>query len=126
VDIRKRFKRSQKKSEGQIQAECVDFFRMKYPHYRNLLFAIPNGGFRIAKNAYNLKRQGVVSGVPDMMLAVPSGRYHGLFIEMKRDSQKTTDNQKLMIHRLSEQGYKVVICRSVKQFMDELALYIGG
>ena len=48
-----------------------------------LLFHVPNGGTRDAVEGRHLKQQGVKRGVPDLCLPVPSGRYHGLFLELK-------------------------------------------
>lgn len=48
------------------------------------MFAIPNGGLRDKITASNLKREGVKPGVPDILLPVARGGFHGLFIEMKR------------------------------------------
>lgn len=55
--------------------------------YLQNLFAIPNGGYRNASEAANLKSQGVKAGVPDLMLPVACGQFHGLFIEMKRPKE---------------------------------------
>jgi len=56
-----------------------------------LLFAVPNGGVRNAREAVRLKRQGVMAGVPDIILPVASGGYGGLAIEMKRRDGKRHD-----------------------------------
>ena len=31
-----------KNEEHKIQCSCVSYFRLKYPHLRNMLFAVPN------------------------------------------------------------------------------------
>ena len=60
----------------------ASFATAKYPCL-TLLHHIPNGGSRNQLEARNLKLQGVKSGVPDICLPVPRGKYHGLYIEMK-------------------------------------------
>jgi len=72
---------AQKKiKESDLQALCVRWFRAKYPKYRRLLFAIPNGAN--LKNGYRswakLKKEGAVAGAADLLLAVPSGDIPGL------------------------------------------------
>lgn len=50
--------------------------------FENSLFHIPNGTLQASR----MKKRGlgVRSGVPDIFLALPSGDYHGLWIELKR------------------------------------------
>lgn len=60
--------------EGQLQIACVRWFRLQYPAYASLLFHPKNeadgatSGKKIAINAAS----GVVPGVPDLILALPS------------------------------------------------------
>lgn len=103
----------------------ISFVRGKYPEL-DLMFHIPNGGKRNAKEAYYLKKQGVKSGVPDLFLPVSRHGYHGLFIEMKFGKNKTTLNQKKYIIALKEQGYAVNVCygwesaqRVIEKYMQE-------
>ncbi|MCL2775039.1 MAG: VRR-NUC domain-containing protein [Oscillospiraceae bacterium] len=55
----------------------------KYPELK-LLAAIPNGGKRDGRTGAILKAEGVKPGIPDIILPVARGGYHGLFIELKR------------------------------------------
>lgn len=62
--------------EHELQKSCVKWFRLQYPEYTNLLFAIPNGGKRNAREAARLKAEGVTPGVPDLFLQLPFIRIH--------------------------------------------------
>jgi hypothetical protein len=81
-----------------------------------LLFAVPNGAFLAgdavarAKQAGRLKRQGLRPGVPDVFLDVARGGYHGLRIEMKAGKGRASDDQRLWIAALREQGYLAEVC----------------
>ena len=76
-----------------------------------LLHHIPNGGSRNLKEAHNLRLQGVKAGVPDICLPVPKGNFHGMYIELKRTRGGiVSKDQKLWIDRLSNLGYKAVVC----------------
>lgn len=76
-----------------------------------LLFAIPNGGKRDYRTAKILQSEGVRSGIPDLMLAIPKGTHHCLFIEMKKkEGGVVSDAQREMIDILNAIGYKSVIC----------------
>lgn len=53
------------------------------------LYHVPNGGSRNAKEAANLKAQGVRAGVPDLELPAARGAYTGLHIEMKHGKKQS-------------------------------------
>ena len=80
-----------------------------YPALK-LLFSIPNGGKRTKGVAGKLTAEGLKSGVPDVMLAYPSGPYSGLFVELKYGKNKLTANQKVWCEALAANGYRVVTC----------------
>lgn len=103
----------------------MEWFRLQYPNYKNLLFAIPNGGKRHKSVAVKLKAEGVVRGVPDLFLAVGRGdMYHGLFIEMKVGRNKPSEDQKEQMERLKKQGYGCVVCYSFEQFQTIIKSYL--
>ena len=70
-------------AEHRLQCACVRWFRYQYPHHVSLLFAVPNGGRRDAVTGARLKAEGVVAGVADLLLFVPTKQHHALCIEMK-------------------------------------------
>lgn len=74
------------------------------------LIHIPNEGKRGPKAAADAKRLGLRPGVPDLFLAIPSGKYHGLWIEMKAKTGKVTSRQKEWIERLCEMDYRAEAC----------------
>lgn len=92
--------------EHQLQKECVRWFRLQYPKYHWNLFSIPNGSKRNKITAIKLKAEGVLSGVSDLFLALPSKYYHGLFIEMKIKPNKPTPNQITFGDNITLSGYK--------------------
>ena len=96
----------------------------RYPQL-GMLFHIPNGGSRNTAEAANLKRQGVKPGVPDLFLAVPSGKYHGMFIELKRRTGgRVSEHQRAWLNALSRQGYRAIICNGAREAVDELIAYL--
>lgn len=70
-------------TEEQEQISLIQWASL-YPHIISYLFHIPNGKLRDKITGYRLKKMGVKAGVFDLFLAIPMGRFHGLFIEMKR------------------------------------------
>lgn len=94
--------------------EQIALFEWAIRNKRNALclewmFHIPNGGSRPKGEAAHLQLQGVKRGVPDVILPVPCGTYHGLAIEMKRlKGSKTAPEQIAWNEYLNSVGYKAV------------------
>ena len=116
-------------TEGAEQATLFSWAEMrsiKYPELR-LLFHIPNGGSRGKVEAARFKAEGVKAGVPDLFLPVARGPYHGLFIEMKRQSGgRTSDAQRKWIAALAAQGYLATICYGWKEAAELIEDYLEG
>ena len=120
--------------EHDIQVECVNWFRWRFPEYDPFFWAIPNGGYRSKKTAADMKAEGQKAGVPDLQLAFPSKGYHGLFIEMKKsrigkrgqlvDKGHTSGYQEAMIENLRKVGYRVEVCYSSDQFKRIITEYL--
>lgn len=92
-----------------------------------LLHAIPNGGKRLKSEAARLQAMGVKPGVPDLCLPVPRGKYHGLYIELKRlYGGRVSPAQKAWLEALSAQGYKAVVCQGAAQAAIVIQGYLGG
>ena len=111
--------------EHDLQAMVVQWWAYNHRQLHApecLLFAIPNGGLRNRVVAAKLKAEGVRPGVPDMMLAMPRGKYCGLFVEHKIKPNKPSEEQLAFIEHLFMQGYQVVVSYSY----DETVKFIRG
>ena len=118
-------KKTQHEAAEQIKLfRWAEFFSCKYPVLK-MLYHIPNGGSRNKKEAYNLKLQRVKPGVPDVHLPVPSGKYQGLYIEMKYGDNKPTDKQEEWLEKLSKQGYATKVCYSWEEAAKTICSYLG-
>ena len=104
--------------------EWCELSKGKYPELV-LLFHIPNGGSRDVREAANLKKQGVKSGVPDLFLPVARGKYHGLFIEMKASKGRLMENQKTWLRRLNKQGYLAVVAWGYDEAVQTIEGYLN-
>lgn len=88
---------------------------------------IPNERKCTAQQGARLKRQGVRSGFPDNFFPYPRGKYHGLFIELKRaDKSKShvQKSQKEWQKLLRSQGYACEICYGADEAIQCLNEYI--
>ena len=84
-----------------------------------LLFHVPN------EEHHHDTDIGVRGGVPDLVLPVPMGGKHGLFIEMKRaDGGRLSNNQRLWLGWLNEMGYRAECCHGWQEARDVLAEYM--
>lgn len=72
-----------------------------------------------------LKKKGVKSGVPDVIIFEPRGVYNGLMIELKVGSNKTTDNQKKWIADLNKRKYLCLVSYSLEESIDIVKKYIS-
>ena len=90
------------------------------------MFHIPNGGLRNKAVAGMLKSEGVKSGVPDICLPVARGKYHGLYIELKKEKSGTVSkNQREWIDNLTSQKYCAVVCHGWEDAKNTIEEYLN-
>lgn len=91
-----------------------------------MLFAIPNGGARHPAVAAQLKAEGVKAGVPDVFLACARGRWHGLFVELKRAdrSNHATSAQRAWMEMLRRYGYSAIVCYGAQEAISTIMAYL--
>lgn len=121
----KKIRKPPSDEEHQTQVACVNWFRLKYPKLRNVLFAIPNGGRRDKKTGATLKEEGVVAGVADLILLKRNQRHGALCVEMKTKSGNQSETQKKWQKEVEATGNKYVVCRSLDEFMKEITDYLN-
>ena len=84
-------------------------------------FAVPNGGKRSKAEAVSLVRQGVQSGVPDLVLPGSDSRWRCLAIEMKRQKGgKVSPEQESWHTLLRSCGWKVLVCHGCDDAVEQL------
>lgn len=113
-------------SEHDLQVavfEWVYWQKRKMPELGNL-FAIPNGGKRHPAIAAKMKAEGVMRGVPDCFLAVPTETSHGLFLEHKWGKGGMSEHQLVWRDKLMCWGYDVQVSRSFEESKNILLAHI--
>jgi len=116
-----------KHTESAHQSQVIEWSRWayktgKYPML-NMLHCSLNGVKLSATQARIAKAQGMLSGVPDLFLPVPRGCFHGLYIEMKSEKGRLTDNQKWFLSNAESLGYKTVVCYSANEAIEKIKEY---
>lgn len=89
---------------------------------------IPNERKATARAISELERQGLKKGFPDNFIAHPSGKYHGLFIELKRAKKhlsRVSKEQRQWIKDLNKQGYAAYICYGAEAVKKVVLEYLG-
>lgn len=80
-----------------------------------------------------MKREGAKAGVPDLMLPVARGDFHGLFIELKQPGLRpsrdgmggVSETQQQWLIDLAEQGYLAIVCWGWEEAMRALKEYLN-
>ena len=89
-----------------------------------LLYHVPNERKCSPQQGRQLKLIGVKSGIPDLCLPVARAGFHGLFIEMKTQGGRVSENQRYWIENLTAQGYECHVCYSWVDAVEVLQAYL--
>ena len=111
--------------EQEVLIEWTERMKSRYPDL-SLIYHVPNEGKRNIAYAAKMKRLGLKSGVPDLCLPVPNGKFHGMYIEMKANRNAPSEGQKKWLTRLSERGYYCIVAWSFDYARDEIIRYMRG
>lgn len=116
-------------SEDQHQINVIKWtqqpaVRERWPDLK-LLYHIPNERKCDPRQGKKLRLMGVRRGVPDLCLPVARGTYHGLYIEMKTESGRTTGDQDWWGERLTAQGYAWEVCHGWESAVRVLEWYMS-
>lgn len=109
--------------EHKLQVSMVNWFRLQYPSMRHNLFAVPNGGRRDASTGRRLKDEGVLAGVSDLILLKSNQHYGALLIETKTKKGTQRESQEEWESKITADGYKYVVVRSLDDFIKEVNDY---
>ena len=115
-------------SEHAEQVALMQWFKLQHP--KLIMFSIPNGAHLAGDNRLraikmnNMKAEGLIAGVSDLFLMMPTIKYHGLFIEMKVKGGKVSDNQKVFINNAILIGYQSIVCYGFEQAKNAINEYL--
>ena len=100
-------------SEDRLQQDCYVWFHNTYPEYRGLLFHVPNGGNRNAREGAKFKAMGVIAGVSDFIF-IFEGKI--LCIELKVLGGSQSLKQKYWERIVREEGAEYSIVWNLEEF----------
>lgn len=115
-------------TEATEAQECRAFF--EWAQTKRLigeyLIHIPNEGKRSPQYGKSLRGIGLRPGVPDYFLAIPNAKYHGLWLEIKRKTEKgkpLRENQKDWLTRLNTMGYYAALVYGCHDAVETVLAY---
>jgi hypothetical protein len=98
----------------------------KYLDMKGVLYIHPpNGGTRNVIEATKLKKMGVKSGVPDILIFNRKKSFAGLAIELKVGYNKPSENQLEFMKQLDAEGWMCVVSYSLEECIDLVDSYLG-
>lgn len=112
-------------SEHTEQCALIRWFDLRYKAHKGRLYAVPNAGNRKIQYAMKMKAEGLRPGVPDLCLPCPSGKYHGLYIELKTKKGRPSESQLDWIDYLRVQGYMAEVCYGWEAAKDIIEEYLN-
>ena len=112
-----------KHDEDALQVSVIRWWQHQYPEFAGLLFAVPNGGRRDAREGARFKAQGVTAGVSDLILLVP--RPHILLLELKIKGGKLSDAQKTWLAKAAAQGHTAAVAYDFNAARAAIVNHIG-
>ena len=111
--------------EQKMLFRWAKIYQGRYPELE-LLFHIPNGGYREQREAARFKQEGVKAGVPDLFLPIPKNDYAGLFIELKRKKGgRISEAQGWWLEQLRCWGYRAEVCCGCDEAIETIVEYLG-
>jgi hypothetical protein len=105
------------KTEEILQAEIYKWYHnnycTKFSDPQNIIFSVPNGGYRTKSEAMRLKATGLLAGVSDLIIL---RKNEVIFVELKTATGKQSKEQKSFQEKVTKLGFKYYIVRSLVEF----------
>ncbi|RZL62081.1 MAG: VRR-NUC domain-containing protein [Pedobacter sp.] len=102
-------------SEAAMQAAVFQYFWNNHPVTRRRIFHVPNGGSRNKIEAVQLRAQGVVKGITDLICLGDKGFFA---IELKVNGGVVSTEQKEIHSLWRSLGHKVYVCWSYEETVE--------
>ncbi len=110
--------------ESALQSSCYKM--VKRIKGSPLVFHVPNQRQQSSIRGGIWKAQGVVAGIPDLVIPHARGGYNGLAVELKVKGGRLTDDQKMVIDRFEKEGWKTALVWSRNGMKELITEYWGS
>lgn len=112
---------SRKTEEQALQMNCVQWFQKTFPD--ELGFHVPNGGLRHRRVAEQLKRMGVLAGVPDWLMFSMAAKV--VAVELKTEDGVQSDEQLDFEVKWRALDLQYYVARSLQDFQEICNMVFG-
>ena len=90
-----------------------------------LFYPVANGRKASVVERMELKRLGVLAGVPDLVIPLPRGTFHGFYAELKRrQGGKVSESQQFWLDALTAEGYYCCVPKGCDEFIEHVTKYL--
>lgn len=113
-------------SEAEEAKALCKYMQLKHPQVYEHMLHIKNEGKCSLRAGFQANLIGRKKGVPDYFIAIPIGRYHGFWLELKAGKNKPTKDQKVWLGRLAKQDYACVVAWGWEAAAQCIEQYING
>lgn len=114
-------------TEQQEQELLIQWCDSYHDDRASLIYSHLNGMRASIGAVVKAKAAGARRGIPDLFLPVPSGGFHGLYIEMKRLKKGVVSpEQKEWISALKAMGYQAQVCKGHESAIEVIKQYLGA
>jgi len=104
-------------TEDFIQQQIVIWYNNNYclNHHnpQHIIFAVPNGGKRDAREAKKLSNTGLLKGASDLIIV---NEVSNIYVEVKTEIGVQSTDQKVFQDKVEKLGYIYIMPRSLDQF----------
>lgn len=108
----------------------MTWIKARYPNV--LAFHVPNGGNRSGREGARFKREGVMAGVPDVLICSTNGIdygssngiFFGLAIELKVKGGTVSHLQRDVLKRFESANWSTSICWNLDEFIEIVENYM--
>ena len=112
------------KQEQILQINLINWFKHEWPELSEDIHHFANERKCTIQQGKILKRMGVTKGVSDIFLAISLNGYHGLWIELKINNGKVTNEQMEFIKRKNQRGYFAVAVWGLEATKEVIKCYL--
>jgi hypothetical protein len=119
--------------QNELQRECVEWSNAsveQYPLLKLLFSPVSGSKTKTLSEIIKLNGLGARKGMPRLMIPVANvtspkkpGQYSGLAIEIKRENDGLSSEQRLWLAQLKEHGYLCLVIHSLAEFKDAVAKF---
>lgn len=125
----KQVDRDEKLEQIDLNNHCAKLWPIEYEsmwHTVNESGGVKKGDWRKLKQQEEFRRMGRKKGVPDWAVMISRGKYHGLFIELKKcHSGAITKEQNAFMLRQESLGYRCVVAHGFRAALKAIEDYFN-